>query len=127
LRTTHLRLDPLFCKSRRKNKLETQFINSGLTLEQMFYTIQSEGTDLFGSGAILKDVLLTGEDVARILQLSRGLTDELMKRGLIPTVRIGGSRRVLADDLEAYIYQNRLDYGKAAQAFINHRSSEREK
>ena len=107
--------------------METQFINSGLTLEQMFYTIQSEGTDLFGSGVILKDVLLTGEDVARILQLSRGLTDELMKRGLIPTVRIGGSRRVLADDLEAYIYQNRLDYGKAAQAFINHRSSEREK
>ncbi len=113
--------------------METQFINSDLTLEQMFYTIQSEGTDLFGSGDILKDVLLTGEDVARILQLSRGLTYELMKRGLIPTVRIGGSRRVprfardlrLADDLEAYIYQNRLDYGKAAQAFINRRSRER--
>ena len=106
--------------------METQFINSGLTLEQMFYTIQSEGTDLFGSGAILKDVLLTGEDVARILQLSRDLTYELMERGLIPTVRIGGSRRVLADDLEAYIYQNRLDYGKAAQTFINRRSRERE-
>jgi excisionase family DNA binding protein len=93
----------------------------------MFYTIQSEGTDLFGSGVILKDFLLTGEDVARILQLSRALTFELMERGHIPTVRIGGSRRVLADDLEAYIYKNRLDYGRAAQAFINRRSGEREK
>ncbi len=76
---------------------------------------------------MLKERLLTGNDVAQILQFSRAWTYELIKRGIIPAVRIGKAIRVLPDDLESYIYENRLDYSEAAQAFINRKAIEKEK
>jgi excisionase family DNA binding protein len=49
------------------------------------------------------DQLLTGEQVAEILHISRSFAYSLMKRGELPTIRIGSSVRVRIDDLEAYI------------------------
>ncbi len=50
--------------------------------------------------------LLTVADVSYRLHLSRSCTYSLMQSGAIPTVRIGKSRRVRSEDLEAYIRQN---------------------
>ncbi len=47
--------------------------------------------------------LLTGEDVAEMLKISRSYAYILMKRGDIPTVRIGSAVRVRIEDLDAYI------------------------
>ena len=47
--------------------------------------------------------LLTGEDVAELLQISRSYAYILMKRGEIPTIRIGSAVRVRSEDLEAYV------------------------
>jgi excisionase family DNA binding protein len=50
--------------------------------------------------------LLTAERVAFILRLSRARAYNLMQTGVIPTVRIGKSRRVRQKDLEDFISQN---------------------
>jgi excisionase family DNA binding protein len=50
--------------------------------------------------------LLTAAEVGHILHLSRSHTYSLMKAGLIPVVRIGKSRRVRSEDLEAFIKNN---------------------
>lgn len=52
------------------------------------------------------DILLTGNDVARILNVSRSFAYILMRRGEIPTVRIGRSVRVRPGDLERFIEAN---------------------
>jgi excisionase family DNA binding protein len=49
------------------------------------------------------DQLLTGEQVAEILHVSRSFAYTLMKRGEIPTIRIGAAVRVRLEDLKAYI------------------------
>lgn len=49
------------------------------------------------------DQLLTGGEVADILRISRSYAYMLMKRGEIPTVRIGSVVRVRLEDLDAYI------------------------
>jgi excisionase family DNA binding protein len=53
--------------------------------------------------------LLKSEEVAEILQVSKAHAYVLMKRGEIPTVRIGKIVRVRLEDLERYINE------KAAQ------------
>jgi excisionase family DNA binding protein len=47
--------------------------------------------------------LLKGNEVARLLNISRSRAYILMQTGVIPTVRIGKSRRVRPRDLETYI------------------------
>ncbi len=43
--------------------------------------------------------LLTGEEVARILKISRAYAYRLMKQGDIPTIKIGRTVRVSYDNL----------------------------
>ena len=50
--------------------------------------------------------LLKWEDVARILNISRSFAYLLMKRGEIPSVRLGRSIRVRPSDLDLYIEKN---------------------
>lgn len=59
------------------------------------------------------DRLLTGEEVADLLHISRSLTYQLMRRGDIPTVRIGRLVRVRRSDLQAYVddHIQRADQG----------------
>ncbi len=47
--------------------------------------------------------LLTGDDVARILQVSRSYAYMLLQRNEIPAVRLGRAVRVRPEDLEAFI------------------------
>jgi len=47
--------------------------------------------------------LLTGEDVAKVLNVSLSFAYQLMRRGEIPTVRLGRSVRVRPEDLYAFI------------------------
>ena len=47
--------------------------------------------------------LLKSDEVAEILHISRSMAYLLMKRGDIPTVRIGSSVRVRTEDLDQYI------------------------
>ncbi len=49
------------------------------------------------------DKLLKGNEVARLLNISRSRAYILMQNGIIPTVRIGKSRRVRPQDLNAFI------------------------
>lgn len=55
--------------------------------------------------------LLKGNDVARMLNISRAFAYQLMRQGEIPTVRIGNAVRVRKVDLLAYIDHNRRDFG----------------
>ncbi len=50
--------------------------------------------------------LLRGNEVARLLNISRSRAYNLMQTGVIPTVHIGKSRRVRPKDLKAYIEKN---------------------
>ncbi len=51
--------------------------------------------------------LLRAKDVASILQVSRSNAYLLMKRGEIPTIRVGRAVRVRSSDLEEFIKQSR--------------------
>lgn len=51
------------------------------------------------------DQLLKIEQVARRLHVSRSFAYLLMKRGDIPTVRMGSAVRVRPEDLEQYILE----------------------
>ncbi len=62
--------------------------------------------------------LLTPTEVAHILHISRSLVYLLIRRGEIVTLSLGHAVRVRPDDLEAYVYENRLDYGKSVQEFL---------
>lgn len=46
-------------------------------------------------------------DVAAILKVSRSFAYRLMQKGSLPTVKIGKTRRVRAEDLLAYIEASR--------------------
>jgi excisionase family DNA binding protein len=48
-------------------------------------------------------LLLKVEDAARLLKLSRAATYRLVASGALPSVRIGGCRRIVPDELAAYI------------------------
>lgn len=57
------------------------------------------------------DVLLTAEDVARKLKISRTKAYEMIKFGELPSISLGRLVRVRIVDLNAFIVQNlkRLD------------------
>ena len=65
--------------------------------------------------------LLKSDEVAEILQISRSMAYALMKRGDIPTVRIGTSVRVRPEDLEKYIKDNVSQNGQLAAAKLRER------
>jgi excisionase family DNA binding protein len=50
--------------------------------------------------------LLTGDELAKILHVSRAYAYQLMRQRIIPTVKIGRSVRVRPADLEAFITTN---------------------
>ena len=52
------------------------------------------------------DILLTGDDVAKILNISRSFAFQLMRQGGIPTVKLGRSVRVRKADLDQFISEN---------------------
>jgi len=52
------------------------------------------------------DRLLKGDEVARILNISRSQAYKLMQQGEIPTVRIGRSVRVRYESLWSFIEEN---------------------
>jgi excisionase family DNA binding protein len=53
----------------------------------------------------MEESLLKGGQVAEILHVSRSFAYLLMRRGDIPTVRIGNAVRVRPEDLERYIQE----------------------
>jgi excisionase family DNA binding protein len=53
----------------------------------------------------MEENLLKGGQVAEILHISRSFAYLLMKRGEIPTVRMGNAVRVRPEDLERYIHE----------------------
>jgi excisionase family DNA binding protein len=50
--------------------------------------------------------LLKGDDVAKILNISRPYAFRLIRQGRIPAIRLGRSVRVRRMDLEAFITAN---------------------
>jgi excisionase family DNA binding protein len=54
----------------------------------------------------MEESLLRSDEVAEILKVSVSMAYTLMRRGDIPTVRIGSSVRVRKEDLDRYIQEN---------------------
>jgi excisionase family DNA binding protein len=50
--------------------------------------------------------LMTGEEIAKILHVSRAYAYQLMRQRIIPTVKIGRSVRVRPEDLQQFISKN---------------------
>jgi excisionase family DNA binding protein len=59
----------------------------------------------------MEEHLLKSDEVAKILQVSRSFAYLLMKRGDIPTVRIGSAVRVRPEDLQRYIQEKAFHHG----------------
>ena len=68
----------------------------------------------------MEEHLLKSEGVAHILHVSRSFAYLLMKRGDIPTVRIGTAVRVRPQDLEQYITKMALQ-NETAIDLLNHK------
>ena len=57
-----------------------------------------------GKGKTMEDKMLyTLTDVAAALSVGRSKVYELVRSGALPSVRIGGSRRVRGEDLATYV------------------------
>ncbi len=56
-----------------------------------------------------EEILLTAEDVARRLQVSRSFAYQMMRRDEIRAIRLGRSRRVRPEDLERFIESKACD------------------
>ncbi len=57
-----------------------------------------------GKGNTMEDKMLyTLTDVAAALSVGRSKVYELVRSGALPSVRIGGSRRVRGEDLATYV------------------------
>ncbi len=50
--------------------------------------------------------LLKASQVAKILNISRAFAYQLMQKGVLPTVKILGARRVRPEDLDRYIRES---------------------
>jgi len=62
--------------------------------------------------------LLKGKEVAAMLGVSNSFAYLLMKRGDIPTVRIGSAVRVRPEDLERYINEKALENAPASSLTV---------
>jgi excisionase family DNA binding protein len=74
-----------------------------------------ENNQLSNNVKINSEPLLTVADISFRLHLSRSCSYALMQSGALPTVRIGRSRRVRSEDLEAFIKHNiysTFDFGE---------------
>jgi excisionase family DNA binding protein len=60
----------------------------------------------------MHEKLLTANEVARILNISRSKAYSLMRERAIPTITIGKSVRVTCEDLENYLSSNRTSKGE---------------
>ena len=69
----------------------------------------------------MEEQLLKSEEVAHILHVSRSFAYLLMKRGDIPTVRIGTAVRVRTEDLQQYISEKASQNGTAV-GLIKHKA-----
>jgi excisionase family DNA binding protein len=59
-----------------------------------------------------EEMLLRVNDVANRLRLGRSFVyQRFIQTGLLPSVKIGGARRVVASDLEDFVRQLRRDGG----------------
>jgi excisionase family DNA binding protein len=56
-----------------------------------------------GAGATMPEGLLTRDEVAAVLNISKTFTYTLITDGRIPSIKIGRSRRVRPQDLEHYL------------------------
>jgi putative molybdopterin biosynthesis protein len=63
-----------------------------------------------------EEPLLKSEEVAQKLHVSRSFAYLLMKRGDIPTVRIGTAVRVRPEDLQQYITEKASQNGMAVNS-----------
>ena len=63
----------------------------------------------------MEENLLKSSEVAEILHVSRSFAYLLMRRGDIPTVRIGDAVRVRPEDLERYIHERSFKNCKELQ------------
>jgi excisionase family DNA binding protein len=61
----------------------------------------------------MEKLLLTPEEAAKVLSIGRSKVYELMSGGQLASVRIGGSRRVPADELSRFV--ERLRSGEALE------------
>jgi excisionase family DNA binding protein len=57
----------------------------------------------FSEGLAMSSLLLTPEEAAAELRIGRSRMYDLIKRGEVVSVRVGGSRRVLRDSLATYV------------------------
>lgn len=60
----------------------------------------------------MQERLLTANEVARILNISRSKAYGLMRERIIPTITIGKSVRVTCEDLEKFLVANRSSIGE---------------
>ena len=61
---------------------------------------------LFSIMPSMTQPLLTGDEVAKILKVSRSYAYLMLKRGELPVVHVGKSLRVRPEDLEGYLHSN---------------------
>lgn len=59
----------------------------------------------------MKEKLLTAEEVASVLNISRSKAYSMMREKEIPTITIGKNVRVSFEDLDAFITTNRVCKG----------------
>lgn len=92
-------------------------VKAEAALRKAVALIDSIGSDLNAARTALAEALDAGtpepaasppaayttEQVARLLNLSRSTVAQMIGVGHLPSVKIGGSRRVLAADLERYL------------------------
>lgn len=50
-----------------------------------------------------EELLITVPEASRRLSMGRSTVYELMRDGLLPSMRIGGARRIAVVDLEAFV------------------------
>ncbi len=52
--------------------------------------------------------MLKGDDICKVLNVSRAQVYNLMRKGIIPAVRIGNNLRVKEEDLFTYLEECRI-------------------
>lgn len=55
------------------------------------------------SARVLPELMLTVEETAAVMKISKSYAKKLISAGMVPSVRVGRCRRVRLNDLEAHI------------------------
>jgi excisionase family DNA binding protein len=56
----------------------------------------------------MQSPLLNAHEVAQILHISRSYVYQILRRGDLPSIRLGNALRVRPEELQAYIYRHQL-------------------